>query len=174
LKKAHPELVKYIEKELARDVHIDAIKKVLLDVGHDPELVQASISHVHKRHKTHRAFYGFLIVAVLIAVLVVLFLGIGRPSEIDATTTTIMETTTTIGTTTTSTQMPLILPPETKGKDAEVMKKVIATFNPVYCLNHTFSEEYFVQRCYIYANNCRDPEEDYVEFCEEIKNEFEE
>lgn len=77
-----PELVAYVEKHLRKGVHLDKIKKRLLDAGHKVIAIESAIGHVnHKRH-----LFRVLTVSGVIFVLMVLgFVLQEQPEEIPST-----------------------------------------------------------------------------------------
>jgi len=85
------DIIEYVEKELSRGIHIDFIKKALLEVGHDIMDVEEAIMHIHKKRgkKEHNAG-KFLIPIVIILILV--FLGLFlREKEIGEEATEVVE-----------------------------------------------------------------------------------
>src|SRR3989339_1709782 len=76
-----PELVVYVEKHLKKGVHLDKIKKRLLDAGHKVIAVESAIAHVnHKRH-----LFRVLTVSGVIFILMILGLVLQeQPEEIQS------------------------------------------------------------------------------------------
>lgn len=64
------ELVQYIEKELRKGLHISAVRKALLDVGHDIHSIEEAILHVQKRGRHHYHLVKYIIPIFLMLVLV--------------------------------------------------------------------------------------------------------
>ena len=76
-----PKLVAYIDRHLKKGVHLDKIKKRLLDAGHKVIAVESAIGHVnHKRH-----LFRVLAVSGVIFVLMILgFVLQEQPEEIQS------------------------------------------------------------------------------------------
>src|SRR3989344_3034947 len=74
-----PKLVAYVEKHLKKGIHLDKIKKRLLDAGHKVIAIESAIAHVnHKRH-----MFRVLAVSGVIFVLMILgFMLQEQPEEI--------------------------------------------------------------------------------------------
>jgi len=77
-----PKLVAYVDKHLRKGVHLDKIKKRLLDAGHKVIAIETAIAHVnHKRH-----LFRVLMVSGVIFILMILgFLLQEQPEEIPST-----------------------------------------------------------------------------------------
>ena len=70
------ELVGYIEKELQKGFHHNEIRRALLAVGHDAQIVEDSLLHVHnnleRKMKVKKAL------SILIPILLVLLIIVAR------------------------------------------------------------------------------------------------
>jgi len=64
------ELVQYIEGELRKGLHISAVRKALLDVGHDIHSIEEAMLHVQKRGRHHHHLVKYVIPIFLMLVLV--------------------------------------------------------------------------------------------------------
>ena len=66
------DIVDYIEKELAKGFHIEDIKRALLSVGHDVQVVEEAVLHVHnKRDKAKRVGQIMMIVIPVIIIILI-------------------------------------------------------------------------------------------------------
>ncbi len=67
------EIVEYIESELEKGFHIDDIRRALKAVGHDVQIIEDSILHVHKKKQRKEKIRKLaLIIIPLLIVLVIL------------------------------------------------------------------------------------------------------
>ena len=191
MKKHNPELVNYIEKELAKDIPVDKIRKVLLYVGHNKDVVEASISHVLRRKRTHRILVGGFIAFIVIGVLIIGFMlannntgnSYVKPNDsnnnsngkiINVSNNKISENTTvtTVTTTTLSKEEEMFRNATLNyNYDKNIMKSVLNMFNLTECSK--LKESLAKSDCEFYVRYCKNPDDDIVlSRCEDIKNEF--
>ncbi|NQV09272.1 hypothetical protein HQ529_05455 [Candidatus Woesearchaeota archaeon] len=72
---ARKDLIKYVEKELARGIHINIVKKALLDVGHDIKEIEEAIVHVKgKKKKGSDPIKIILIAGVVFTIILIVVL----------------------------------------------------------------------------------------------------
>ncbi|MFH1669447.1 MAG: hypothetical protein ABIA62_05975 [Candidatus Woesearchaeota archaeon] len=88
VKRANPELVKYIEKHLSKGFKIEHVKKRLAEVGHPIEAIEDAAAFVlmtkqspKKRPKTFMIVYGLILISVIIVFIGFIWLKAGQQAE---------------------------------------------------------------------------------------------
>ena len=164
-KKHHPAVVEYIEKELEKEIPIEHIKKALLDVGHDAEIIDASITHTFKKQKRHRRVVGGIIICIIIAVIAGVFLltPIIEPMDEKRNKTPIHEGINT--TTTTSVTV------KTTTTTLTRLKKDILKFKNNQCTQ--IADQGLKEHCNFYLNYCENATGQVKIRCEDIQKNLE-